>query len=440
MADLKKFLDRAGVSTLWGAVIDNIDTKVKAEETRAKAEEAKNAAAAAAADQKAANAQTYAEGVNTRMGALPADAGVDTVVAYIDKKTAGIASDAALQELKTTVEGHGTQIGTLEGKVATIEGDYLKAADKTALEGSIDGVSGRVTAIENDYLKAADKTELNNAIALKADQTALDTEVSEREVAIQGLQNQIDLIMDNPDTKDVIDSIAEFTQYIADHGEIAEGFRTDIDKNAEDIAALDTAYKAADTAIKGRLDVLEAIDHDAYKAADTALENKLNTEIAKKAATDDVNAGFAAVRSEFAEADNAVKALITAEENARTAADTALGGRIDALDTAYKAADTTINGRLAALEAKFGDGEGTVDSKIEAAEQAAKDYADGLAGNYATKAQGQLADAAVRSVTFAENAAGVMQATVNTGGNSQTYDLFAALTTDEINAIINPQA
>jgi hypothetical protein len=78
--------------------------------------------------------------------------------------------------------------------------------------------------------------------------------------------------MNNPDTKDVIDSISEFTQYIADHGEIAEGFRTDIDKNKEDIAANakaieDEAGRAdtAEKALAGRLDVLEAIDHEAYK-------------------------------------------------------------------------------------------------------------------------------------------------------------------------------
>ena len=38
-----------------------------------------------------------------------------------------------------------------------------KAADQ-ALTTSINGVSGRVTTIENDYLKTADKTALNTSI------------------------------------------------------------------------------------------------------------------------------------------------------------------------------------------------------------------------------------------------------------------------------------
>jgi hypothetical protein len=41
--------------------------------------------------------------------------------------------------------------------------------------------------------------------------------------------------MNNPDTEGVINSINEFTQYISDHGEIAEGFRTDINTNKKAI-------------------------------------------------------------------------------------------------------------------------------------------------------------------------------------------------------------
>lgn len=47
-----------------------------------------------------------------------------------------------------------------------------------------------------------------------------------------GLQTQLNTIMNNPDTEGVINSINEFTQYITEHGEIAEGFRTDIDSKA----------------------------------------------------------------------------------------------------------------------------------------------------------------------------------------------------------------
>lgn len=62
----------------------------------------------------------------------------------------------------------------LDGKIA------LKA-DASALEVE----KGRIDVIEGDYLKAADKTALEDAIALKADKTALDTEKG-RITALEG--------------------------------------------------------------------------------------------------------------------------------------------------------------------------------------------------------------------------------------------------------------
>ena len=172
----------------------------------------------------------------------------------------------------------------LAGRVKTIEDDYLKAADKTELAGLVtaekeraEGIEGGlrtdVDAIKADYLKTADK---------------------------EALQAQIDTIMNNPETKDVIDSINEFTQYIADHGTIAEGFRKDIDANAKAIAdhealaaeTYETKEDAAAKVLEGtnytntelakdreRIAALEAIDHDAYVGADAALKAELQAEI-----------------------------------------------------------------------------------------------------------------------------------------------------------------
>ena len=64
----------------------------------------------------------------------------------------------------------------LEGKVA------LKA-DATALAAA----EGRIAVIEGDYLKAADKTALQNAIALKADNSALQT----TNLAVEALEGKV---------------------------------------------------------------------------------------------------------------------------------------------------------------------------------------------------------------------------------------------------------
>lgn len=49
----------------------------------------------------------------------------------------------------------------------------------------------------------------------------------------QRLQDQINTILSNPDAEGAINSITEFTAYINEHGEIAEGFRADIDANTK---------------------------------------------------------------------------------------------------------------------------------------------------------------------------------------------------------------
>lgn len=247
--EIKKFLDQGGVSVLWSKVAE----KIAAEEARAKA--AEEAAAAAAK-----KAQDEVDALEGYVGTFTASEGVDTVVKYIDAKTANIASDE-------TVSALADRVTQAENDIDAIEADYLKAADKTELSNAIAAEATRATGVEaglrtdvdvikGDYLKAADK---------------------------EALQTQINTILNNPDAEGVINSINEFTQYIADHGEIAEGFRTDIDANAkaiEDHEALaaqtyetktDAAQKLTDAKAytdtevakdRARLDALELIDHD----------------------------------------------------------------------------------------------------------------------------------------------------------------------------------
>lgn len=303
--------------------------------------EGKADAAQGAADK----AQGEVDALETYVGTFT-HATAKSVVEYVDAKTAGIATDAALAELQG-------KVSAAEGDIATIKGDYLKAADKTALQDQITENANAIDAIEKDYLKAADKTELQGNIDAKVAQADYDAKMEEIDDDIDGLQTQINTIMNNPDAEGAINSINEFTQYVTEHGEIAEGFRTDINKNKDDIAAMDTAYKAADTALDNRVKTLEGINHEAYVTADTALENKLNGEIAKKA-------------------DQSV---------------------VDAMDAAYKKADSDMDTRLKAVEASVGE-TGSVATAIATAKQEAIDSAVGTAAGDATsKANKALEDA-----------------------------------------------
>ena len=336
-----------GTATTEGSVAKAVADAKSALEGEISAVEGKADAAQGAADK----AQGEVDALETYVGTFT-HATAKSVVEYVDAKTAGIATDAALAELQGKVT-------TAEGEIATIKGDYLKSTDKTALQDQITANANAIDAIEADYLKAADKTELQGNIDKKADQSALEAEIARAKAAEEKNAADIALILNNPDTE-VVDSINEFITYVAEHGEVATGLQTQITKNKDDISAMDTAYKAADTALDNRVKVLEGINHEAYVAADTALKNELNTEIGKKADQTTV----------------------------------------DATDTAYKAADTAIDNRLKAVESAVGE-TGSVSSAIATAKQEAIDSAVATAaGDATTKANKALEDA--KSYTDAE--------------------------------------
>lgn len=124
MADIKKFLDQSGVSTLWTKVAEN----VAAEKTRAEAEEAKIAAAAKKAQDEVDALETYVGVIPNGEDGNPIAA---SVIAYVNKKTEGIATDAALSELQETVEGHTDAIDLLNSG-ADVAGSVANTATTIA--------------------------------------------------------------------------------------------------------------------------------------------------------------------------------------------------------------------------------------------------------------------------------------------------------------------
>lgn len=322
--------------------VAGVQANVEAEAARAKAAEEANAAAAKQAQDE-----------------------VDALELVVKNIQENAYDDTEIRGLITGLENNKadkTQVATDIAAAVKVETDARVEAVK-GVQDAVDGLAGT---------HATDKKALEDAIALKADQTALDEVAEVAEAAVkqsdydvkvkalededtriaglvsaeetrakgveEGLQTQINTIMNNPDAEGAINSINEFTQYVKDHGTIAEGFRTDIDKNKDDIAAEVKRAGEAESALSGRLDTLEAIDHEAYVGADTALENKLNGEIAKKVDK------------------------------------TAYDAKVEEL----AGADSALSGRLDDVEAALGTGEGSVadqisDAKAEAIETAAED-------------------------------------------------------------------
>ena len=121
MADIKKFLDQSGVSTLWGQVAANL----KAESDRAKL--AEEAALKAGQD-----AQADVDALEALVGVLPEGTEAKTIVEYVNKKTEGIATDAALADLQAIVNEHESSLAVLEGG-EEVTGSVINIANTAAV-------------------------------------------------------------------------------------------------------------------------------------------------------------------------------------------------------------------------------------------------------------------------------------------------------------------
>ena len=296
-----------------------VDTKLTEEVTRAKAAEEANAAAAKAADDKAVAAQEDVDALAGKVGEVPAD---KTVVQMIsDAQTAATYDDTKVKE---DIAANAEAIALLNDG-STVEGsvDYKIAQAVAAImenpDETMNSINELVTWI-NDH--AQDALELSNKVsANEADIAALEGLVGDTAVATQ-ITDAIAaaLKVDGVDKYALAsDLTAAIARIAAMEAKVSKWDAAE--QNAKDYA--DGLNTAMDTRVKA----LEEIDHEAYK-------------------------GYA----DQAEAD----ALAAAKEYAN-GLDTAMGARVDALEAidhdAYVAADETNL-------------------------QAAKDYADGLAGNY----------------------------------------------------------
>lgn len=169
----------------------------------------------------------------------------------------GIATDTGLADLQTKVGEHTTTLGTLNG-----------GADTTG------SVANSIANALKDYTTTAN---MNNALEAKADKTTVATDLAKKQDKLTAGTN-IEIGTDGTIS----------STYTYDDA----GVKADITKNANAISAMDTAYKAADTAINNKIGtvaegktVVEMIA-DAKNAASgdtTALTGRVET-IEKSAA------------------------------------------------------------------------------------------------------------------------------------------------------------
>lgn len=320
------------------------------------------AAAAAVADGKAVAAQGEVDALEAYVGTFAHDT-AKTVVEYINAKTDGIATSGNLEAL-------GVRVTTVEGKVATIEGDYLKASDKTEIEGKItnvqtavdteksraegieSGLRTDVDAIKEDYLKAADKTELQGNI---------DT-----------LTGVVNTLRDGVDAEKV-DGVKDLIDYVEEHGTEVTGMKEDISENAaaiEGVAGRMTTAEGKITAVEGAVATKAEktyVDEQvqALQGVDTGLDNRLKAVEAAVGESGSVADDIATAKQE---AIDAAAADATSKANAAEAAakghadglNTAMNTRVEALESA--SATHALASDLTALTGRVTTAEGEIDT------------------------------------------------------------------------------
>ena len=380
------------------------------------------AAAAKVADDKAVAAQGEVDALETYVGTFVASDGVDTVVKYIDAKTNNIASNDVVEALDNRV----TQAET---DIDNIEKDYLKATDKTELQGKITEVQTAVNTeksraegvelslrtdintVMGDYLKAADKTELQGNI---------DTVSG----AVERLTNGV--------SAEEIDGVNDLIQYVKDHGTEVTGMQGDIAANAsaiEGVAGRMTTAEGKITAVEGA--VATKVEQSAYDTkvaelagTDTALGNRIATLEGKfgdgEGSVKDMIADAVAdgVADAVGQAEAKDAEVLAAAKKYADEEDAKIESRVDALETASGthalASDlTALDGRVTTAEGKVGANETAI---------------EGLQTAVAGKAAQTDLDAAILRIAKNETDIATLTTTVNGIGalsNADIEGLFA---------------
>jgi hypothetical protein len=262
-----------------------------------------------------------------------------------------------------------------DGKVSAAAGAYAVEGESPV---AASGLRKEIAERDAQVLDAA-KTHANGL------NEAMDIRMQAVETGVAGVDGKITAAFNDFATKvsddKVVNTYKELIDYAAEHGSEFTALVGVVDGKADK-----TYVDGLDAAIKGRVDVLEAIDHDAYKAADETLKAEINktitdNEAVTSAALTDLdgratkNAGDIAALTETV--DNNLSEAKTYAEQKAAAAEAAAKA-----DTADKLTNYTTTTDMAALieaakNAAIADAKSKVDALTEVVNgKADKTYVD----------------------------------------------------------------
>lgn len=338
------------------------------------------------------------------------DTTYDTVKAYVDAKTSGIATDAALSNLTTRVTTAEGDIDTLQAAIGEGGSVTVAIADakKAGTDAAAAAATAQTTANSKTTMAEVEAKDYATKTEAKGYANAKDAAISTAKAAADAAQADVDALETKvgtvPENKTVVQMIAD-AQAAATYDDTAlKGRVSNIEKDylkaadktelSNSISGIDTAYKAADTALSNRV---KAIEDDYLKDAD---KTELATSIADVKSDVDTFLASANIGGEAIDTLKEIQDYISSDGTAAAE----MTKKIGALETAVgKAAEgenpatglvKSVADNAAAIATEKSRAEGK-EAELVAADatnlQAAKDYADDAVealniSQYATKA------------------------------------------------------
>lgn len=318
--------------------------------------------------------------------------------------------DTAVSAAKTELEGKITANTTAINN------------EKTRAEGIEAGLRTDIDAVKGDYLKAADKTELEGKITAEAT-TARAAEKANAD-AIAAVKEDVDAFFKDATISEAAkDTLKEIQEYINSDVQGAAAMTESINGVKDRVKAIEDDYlvEADKTELQGNIDkkaditTVNGID-GRLQTVEGKIDNKAEIET-----VNDIDGRLQAVEGKVDVTGKVSEAIATAKQGAIDAAATDATTKAN---TAESNAKTYTNEEIAKLENVYDkkgaagtaltEAKGYTDDEIakladvyeaKGAEDRAKAYADGLAKNYATAAQGAKADTALQAADIATGSA-----------------------------------
>lgn len=350
-------------------------------------------------------------------------------IAAINSDTNGILAQAKTYADQAEADAITTAAGDATTKVNALRDGAVKD-NADAIAGikngtSVNDFAAAETAIADAKKAGTDanaaletyKASNDAAVALKASDADLEAEIARAKAAEKANSDAIALLVDSTEGDDTkLNSIKELATWIEEHGgeaaEMAEAIQTNATNIASEATRADAEEKRLAGLIADNAEAIENLNITDGKVSSAAMADKANS--LTEAAKEEVKGVKVDNATNADSADNATQlgGLAADQYATKTYADQA---EADAITAANENTANVIKNYYTKSEADtaFMDSAETsaaIDAKITAlnlgatyepigAENRAKGYADGLATNYATAAQGAKADTAVQSIT-----------------------------------------